>query len=915
MRTMRNSLLTSLLALLAMAGMAAAQDPEWVEQTLFDGHPTDVDGIRYLDVGDLDGDGDRDIALIAYESDEFGWLEADGDGWTYHFIAEQSQAFTIAVLDADNDNDLDIAVGSISSTVGLRWYRNEGNGLFTFRPRIDSNFPGLHNLVAVDVDNDSHVDLLGASHTGDAYAFWQNNGDGTFSQSIFAYPMNGPTNPYPVDMDGDNDMDLVIASAYNPQELVWIENEDSEFGVSTVHTVMTPGSFNNIWSVCALDGEGDGDIDIFAAGANGIRWYEQQGGDTWVSHTLTNDSDIYRIVSGDLTSSNLEDFAILRSTGSTFVKWYNNGGGWYQPRPNLGDLPSQAGGWVPAQLIMRDLDSDGDLDVLGAGYNGSSGGVVKWWANLGHPPGAFSPVSPAGGERVADTTPTIVWEESVDPDGNDLVTYELRWDTELPYNNPAIVPDLTETTYTFPGPFVEGTDVYWQIAAIDHDGHETIMTGSHSWFTVHFPTPPGPFSLLTPGNGATVDGNNVPITWEPSVDPNGDEVSYTVYLSTQPIDENDPPAYYLSGWTQTNITLFNLEFGTTYTWHILAVNLDGLDVWANESFSFTTGEGSPPAPFSLREPADGATFEPGGIGMMWWPTEDPDGGTVEYDVFISSEPIDTDDPPDPIAHVDWTPADYLYQAVEGTYYWAVRAIDDEGATTWSTEVNRRFHVSVGGGDEPPSDFSLLSPEDGVSITLPDSAGYSILFAWEESVDPDGDTVTYHAVWTFSLPGDSTFTPVIVSLQGLPSTSLTLGEIDTLGLPADRMRQVDWEVWAHSGNDSTRCEEPWRLYLTPTTAAGETEAGDIPRGFAISEVFPNPFNSTVKVTIALQQSAAVRAVVYDMLGRETAVLTNESMHSGLHTLSWSATDRPAGLYFLQVTTSQGDRAVRKLLLVK
>jgi len=79
-------------------------------------------------------------------------------------------------------------------------------------------------------------------------------------------------------------------------------------------------------------------------------------------------------------------------------------------------------------------------------------------------------------------------------------------------------------------------------------------------------------------------------------------------------------------------------------------------------------------------------------------------------------------------------------------------------------------------------------------------------------------------------------------------------------------------------------------------------------------YPNPFNPTTSISFNLPEAEFARLAVFDMLGREVAVLVNNSMNAGLHTVEFSASNLSAGTYFYQLTA--GDfSAVRKLMLVK
>ncbi len=164
------------------------------------------------------------------------------------------------------------------------------------------------------------------------------------------------------------------------------------------------------------------------------------------------------------------------------------------------------------------------------------------------------------------------------------------------------------------------------------------------------------------------------------------------------------------------------------------------------------------------------------------------------------------------------------------------------------------------------------------------------------------------------------------------------------------RPGHWQVLAAAGHASlghlTRDENVWLLRvpldelpagaLTLRLTMGQGEAaesllleldGDClggPDGLPVhllawdQEPWPNPFNPLVQSRVELQASAHVRAAVYDVSGRRVALLLDQTLDRGLHTLAWNgkAQDRaaPAGLYFLRIETP-GAVLSRKVLLLK
>jgi hypothetical protein len=82
----------------------------------------------------------------------------------------------------------------------------------------------------------------------------------------------------------------------------------------------------------------------------------------------------------------------------------------------------------------------------------------------------------------------------------------------------------------------------------------------------------------------------------------------------------------------------------------------------------------------------------------------------------------------------------------------------------------------------------------------------------------------------------------------------------------------------------------------------------------TEVFPNPFNNISTLRLTLPEAAHVRAVVYDILGREVAKLADTTFPAGPHTLAVDGSRWASGLYFLR-TESLGQVQTRKLMLLK
>ena len=89
---------------------------------------------------------------------------------------------------------------------------------------------------------------------------------------------------------------------------------------------------------------------------------------------------------------------------------------------------------------------------------------------------------------------------------------------------------------------------------------------------------------------------------------------------------------------------------------------------------------------------------------------------------------------------------------------------------------------------------------------------------------------------------------------------------------------------------------------------------IPTVFYLAQNYPNPFNPTTEIEYGLPRAADVKLTVYDLLGREVAVLVNGTKDAGIHRILFTGTGLGSGVYYYRMTAGDFD-SVRKLLLIR
>jgi hypothetical protein len=100
----------------------------------------------------------------------------------------------------------------------------------------------------------------------------------------------------------------------------------------------------------------------------------------------------------------------------------------------------------------------------------------------------------------------------------------------------------------------------------------------------------------------------------------------------------------------------------------------------------------------------------------------------------------------------------------------------------------------------------------------------------------------------------------------------------------------------------------------TSVFDDYNGSKIPENFSLSQNYPNPFNPSTKISFELPVSGFTTLKVYDILGREVAVLLNEELTAGSHIINFNASNLASGTYIYRLNVN-GNSSTRKMLLLK
>ena len=136
-----------------------------------------------------------------------------------------------------------------------------------------------------------------------------------------------------------------------------------------------------------------------------------------------------------------------------------------------------------------------------------------------------------------------------------------------------------------------------------------------------------------------------------------------------------------------------------------------------------------------------------------------------------------------------------------------------------------------------------------------------------------------------------------------------------GSPDSRSSRNGGSSWVLKTNYDFRLRPIAVMNSTPTSVQTmET----LPASYALYNNYPNPFNPSTLISYQLPQKSSVQLVVYDILGREVAVLVNEDQPAGSYKISFNARQTggaplPSGVYFYSLRAGDFIQTKKMILL--
>ena len=88
---------------------------------------------------------------------------------------------------------------------------------------------------------------------------------------------------------------------------------------------------------------------------------------------------------------------------------------------------------------------------------------------------------------------------------------------------------------------------------------------------------------------------------------------------------------------------------------------------------------------------------------------------------------------------------------------------------------------------------------------------------------------------------------------------------------------------------------------------------VPEKFELHQNYPNPFNPSTTINFDIRSSGHVSLKVYDLLGREIAVLADEYLRAGIYAHVFTASNLSSGVYFYVLRAGGFEKTLRMVVV--
>lgn len=214
----------------------------------------------------------------------------------------------------------------------------------------------------------------------------------------------------------------------------------------------------------------------------------------------------------------------------------------------------------------------------------------------------------------------------------------------------------------------------------------------------------------------------------------------------------------------------------------------------------------------------------------------------------------------------------------------------------------------------PNPANILVPLANTSYLIQDNPEEQVRVFWNPVTDPDGDEIRYRLEMSAS---PFFLQPLITYDAGISDRGhFTLQQLEELLVPfyGETFENQPFYIRLVTIDAEGEQFSPSRSLIASRELVNTSISEQTPTAFVLAQNYPNPFNPTTSIGYEINTAAQVRLAVYDLTGREMAVLVDRNQVSGRYNVQFDAANLPSGVYIYRLTAGSFVQ-MRKMTLVR
>ena len=902
-----------------------------------------------VDVGDMDGDGDLDVLAGGQSGDLRIYVNNGSGNFTIKSIETNYGAiWSVEAYDVNKDGLLDI-IAAISSAENITWYKN--NGGLNFNKRIiDNNMVSAEDIAAGDLDGDGDVDLVGFGWNETTPTRWYENRNGDFIMHELDYSFQLTHFVAIADFDNDGDNDIVGA---NGNGISWWSNNGS--GSFRQHVITT--KFSGAYCAQPADLNQDGKMDIIGAAhnLNTVAWFKNSGSGNFTKRVLTDDfTETHDAYVGDLDRDGDMDF-VATSRALNGVAWFENDGSYHFTEHLISTNVKEA-----QTVVLGDLDGDGDLDVVSEARRGNK---VFWWKNESALVEVITaPNAPSGPSSGIANEDLLYTSNGASSNLGHSLEYQFDWgdgSTSSWGSNSA--------SHAF-----SGAGTYLVRARARCAVHTSKVSGWSDAYsvTIEEETVSAPSTPQGPSSG--VVGNSLDYSTSGAVSNLGHDVEYqfdwgngvlSSWGSSSRSYQYDAPGNYeikararckihtfvVSDWSDAksvtiNVPNYEISGAAKYFSNDFGIEDVSINVTGDISNQYLTNEFGA---YSFSVPENSS------LKINAYKQAEQDIGNLTitmYDAALTAQSalnlIALTEDQQIAGDADCNGSVLTFDAaLIAQYAVGLTSLPSSHVGEWRF-VPDTIALNNVQNDYDNQDFKgiIIGDVDG-SWTPPGKLKKSALPRYNYSIElernkqKDELTLTLYVnddIDLLSADFDITFSTALTFRDFSKSSALSNFKIFInpqngrlrLGMFSAEKVEMSGQLFTVKFKMNESLAQKMHLQklqlneflLAENKELVNSELMGQPSNYALSQNFPNPFNSTTQINYSLAKGGDVNLTIFDVTGKRVIELVNEHQSAGNYSLLWNGKDEDGknvagGIYFYELIIDGVYKRTRKMLLLK